>query len=124
MEKAVVEKKYPEESLHIKADKQRLVIAITNILINAIESMETGKGKLDVTLADSPEHFIVSISDNGVGISEEYISKLFDPFFTLKKNGTGLGLAVSYSIIQSHKGAIVVDTAVGRGTNFIINFKK
>ena len=124
LEKAVVEKKYPEESLHIKADKQRLVIAITNILINAIESMETGKGKLDVTLADSPEHFSVSISDNGVGISEEYISKLFDPFFTLKKNGTGLGLAVSYSIIQSHKGSIVVDTAVGRGTNFIINFKK
>lgn len=124
LEKAVVEKKYPEASLDIKADKQRLVIAITNILINAIESMETGKGKLDVTLADSPDHFSISISDNGVGISEEYLSKLFDPFFTLKKNGTGLGLAVSYSIIQSHRGAIVVDTAVGRGTNFIINFKK
>ncbi|MEJ8843812.1 ATP-binding protein [Lacibacter sp. H375] len=124
LEKAVVEKIYPDEPLDIKADKPRLVMAITNILINAIESMETGKGKLDVVLADAPEHFSVSIKDNGVGISEEYISKLFDPFFTLKKNGTGLGLAVSYSIIQSHRGAIVVDTAVGKGTNFIINFKK
>lgn len=124
LEKTVVEKTYPEESLNIKADKPRLVIAITNILINAIESMERGKGKLGVTVANSPEYYSISISDNGVGISEEYISKLFDPFFTLKKNGTGLGLAVSYSIIQSHQGAILVDTAVGKGTNFIINFKK
>ena len=124
LEKTVVEKKYPDAPLDIKADKPRLVIAITNILINALESMETGKGKLNITLADSPEHYSISITDNGVGISEEHISQLFDPFFTLKKNGTGLGLAVSYSIVQSHKGSILIDTTVGKGTSFIINFKK
>lgn len=124
LQKAEVEKKYPCDSLEIEADKSRLIIAISNILINAVEAMEPGKGKLAVSLYSSEDNYSVSIRDNGSGISEEYISKLFDPFFTLKKNGMGLGLAVSYSIIQSHKGAITVETAPGKGTNFILNFTK
>jgi C4-dicarboxylate-specific signal transduction histidine kinase len=57
-----------------------------------------------------------------MGISEENLPKLFEPFFTMKKNGVGLGLAASYSILQSHRASIHVESKVNKGTNFIINF--
>ncbi|MCH8963235.1 MAG: two-component sensor histidine kinase, partial [Bacteroidetes bacterium] len=65
---------------------------------------------------------IIRISDNGVGIPEEHLSKLFNPFFTTKPvgQGTGLGLSISYGIIQKHGGCIEVDSEVGRGTTFTI----
>ena len=124
LQKVVVEKSYPNFPLHVKVNKSKLVIAFTNIIINAIEAMETGKGKLCVTLAATDTYYTVSISDNGKGIPEEYLPKLFEPFFTLKKNGMGLGLAASYSIIQSHKAKIHVDSKLDKGTNFTINFAK
>ena len=124
LQKVVVEKNYPNFPLHVKVNKSKLVIAFTNIIINAIEAMETGKGKLCVTLAATDTYYTVSISDNGKGIPEEYLPKLFEPFFTLKKNGMGLGLAASFSIIQSHKAKIQVDSKLNKGTNFTINFAK
>ncbi|HKZ65210.1 MAG TPA: ATP-binding protein, partial [Chitinophagaceae bacterium] len=120
LQKVVVEKSYPDLPLQIEANKSKLLIAFTNILINAIEAMETGKGKLSVILSITDSHYAVSISDNGKGIPEEYLPKLFEPFFTLKKNGMGLGLATSYSIIQSHKAKINVDSKLNKGTNFTI----
>ena len=68
-----------------------LKIAFSNILINAIEAMEENKGELAVSMHASPDTYTVSIKDNGIGISEENLPKLFEPFFTLKKNGMGLG---------------------------------
>ncbi len=117
----IVRKNYPEFPFEISANKSKLVIAFTNILINAIEAMETGKGELSVSLTRSPNNYIVSIRDNGKGIPTEYMHKLFEPFFTMKKNGTGLGLPASYSIIQSHKGDIRVESQFGKGTEFIIS---
>lgn len=118
-----VRKKYPEAPMEMNADKSKLRIAFANILINAVEAMETDKGVLDVSMVATPEAYTVSIRDNGSGIPEENLPKLFEPFFTLKKNGMGLGLAASYSIIQSHKGRIQVDSKVNEGTNFIISFQ-
>jgi PAS domain S-box-containing protein len=117
-------KSYPPGQLMINADKTKLCIAFTNILINAIEAMEPEKGELTVIAKETPECHTVVISDNGKGISPEYLSKLFEPFFTLKQNGVGLGLATSYSIIQSHKGSVQVDSQVGKGTKFTISFNK
>ena len=117
-----VKKKYQESPLEISADKSKLKIAFSNILINAIEAMEENKGELAVSMHASPETYTVSIRDNGIGISEENLPKLFEPFFTLKKNGMGLGLASSYSILQSHRASIQVESRVNKGTNFIINF--
>jgi PAS domain S-box-containing protein len=119
-----VEKNFPEKSLEIPVDKTKLLIAFTNILINAVEAMEPGKGILAITAKATDNSYTVSIRDNGRGIPREYLSRLFDPFFTLKKNGMGLGLTASYSIIQSHKAKMQVESAENEGTNFIISFNK
>ncbi|HEV7783640.1 MAG TPA: ATP-binding protein [Chitinophagaceae bacterium] len=119
-----VEKEYPKSPLVIAADKNKLVIALTNILINAVEAMEINEGKLMIKLETTADAHVLSIKDNGRGIPREYLSKLFDPFFTLKKNGMGLGLTASYSIIQSHKASMQVESNVDEGTNFIIGFNK
>ena len=124
LHKIAVQKDYPDHPLQISANKSKLIIAFTNILVNAIEAMETNKGKLDISINAFPEYHQVSIRDNGKGIPEEYLTKLFEPFFTLKKNGMGLGLAASYSIIQSHKADMKVESEVNEGTNFILRFKR
>lgn len=118
------EKKFQEFPLEISADKPKLKIAFSNILINAIEAMQENEEQrqLAVSLYGSPNGCVVSIRDNGIGIAEENLSKLFEPFFTLKKNGVGLGLAVSYSILQSHKADIEVKSTPRKGTNFLIHF--
>jgi PAS domain S-box-containing protein len=117
-----VEKKYQEKPLEISADKSKLKIAFSNILINAIEAMEENKGELAVSMHASPDRYTVCIKDNGMGISEENLPRLFEPFFTSKKNGMGLGLAASYSILQSHQASVHVESKLNKGTNFIINF--
>lgn len=125
LQKIAVKKEYPELPLIIAANKSKLVIAFTNIIINAIEAMETGKGELLISLSPSPDNlYNVSIADNGKGIPEEYLPKLFEPFFTLKKNGMGLGLATSFFILQSHKAKMHVESKLNKGTSFIINFDK
>jgi len=117
-----VERKFEAGPLEISADKPKLKIAFSNILINAIEAMEKNKGELAVSMHASPDTYTVSIRDNGIGISEENLPRLFEPFFTSKKNGMGLGLAASYSILQSHRASIQVESKVNKGTNFIIHF--
>ncbi|MET0391698.1 MAG: ATP-binding protein [Chitinophagaceae bacterium] len=119
-----VQKSYPDTPLYISANKSRLIIAFTNILINAIEAMEARHGQLAIVMQSLPDAYQVTIQDNGKGIPEEYMSKLFEPFFTLKKNGIGLGLAASYAIIQSHRADVQVDSRVNEGTSFIISFNK
>lgn len=124
LQKIDLNKTYPDDAVNIPANKAKLVIAFTNILINAIEAMESGKGELTVKITGTPDKATVLIADNGAGIPEEYLSKLFEPFFTLKKNGVGLGLSVSYSIIQSHNAAIEVKSEVENGTGFQIVFDR
>ncbi len=123
LQKIKIRKNYPDTPLEISANKSKLVIALTNIMINAIEAMESGKGELSITINSNSNnnHYTVSIKDNGKGIPTEYQSKLFEPFFTLKKNGIGLGLSASYSIIQSHKGDIRVESEPGKGSEFVIS---
>jgi PAS domain S-box-containing protein len=122
LQKIRLEKKYSNDPLSILADKSKLVIAFSNIILNAVEAVEADKGRLVVTLDKSHDNYVISIKDNGSGISPEHLPKLFEPFFTSKKNGMGLGLAATYSIIQSHKGAIQVFSKLDEGTNFIIVF--
>jgi PAS domain S-box-containing protein len=120
LQKITVHKSYPQQPLIVSANRSKLVIAFTNILINAIEAMEADKGELFVSVSPGTNNYLVSVRDNGKGIPSEYLQKLFEPFFTLKKNGIGLGLSASYSIIQSHKGDIRVESSINNGTEFII----
>lgn len=110
-----------EDNIMIMADKEKLKIAFLNIIINAIEAMEEGKGVLNVKVIALPDSLAeVRISDNGVGISKENLARLFEPYFTAKKNGLGLGLAATLNILQGHKASIDVKSYEGKGTTFSI----
>jgi len=106
----------------ISADPNQLQQVFVNILINASEVMpKGGQVRIHSRRADrAGQQLEVVIADDGPGIPPEVLSRLFDPFFTTKSTGTGLGLAVSYGIIQSHGGTIEVHSEVGRGATFII----
>lgn len=118
-----VKKVYPPEPILIQADKEKLVIAFTNIIINAIESMHTN-GLLTISVSVSDDGYEICIKDNGKGIAQEHLPRLFEPFFTMKKNGMGLGLTVSYTILQSHNAKIRAQSRENEGTEFHISFKK
>lgn len=113
---------YPDDTQLILADKEKLKIALLNIVINAIEAMEEQKGMLSISLHHLTNHVVLNISDNGCGISEENISRLFEPYFTQKRNGVGLGLAFTLNILQSHKATIEVSSIESGGTTFTITF--
>ncbi len=113
---------YPDEFLHVKADKEKLKIALLNIVINAIEAMDEVEGNLNISLTNSGNQSVLRIVDNGCGISEENISRLFEPYFTQKRNGVGLGLAFTLNILQAHKASIEVSSVFGKGTTFMITF--
>ncbi len=106
----------------ILGNSQQLDQVFINILINASHAIEE-KGIIHITTYEKDSSVFVEIADNGIGISEENISKLFNPFFTTKEvgKGTGLGLAIVYGIIEDHGGKIVVESKVGEGTKFTIS---
>jgi len=113
---------YPDETLIVMADIEKLKIALLNIVINAIEAMEEHKGHLSISLHHLTHHAVLNISDNGCGISEENISRLFEPYFTQKRNGVGLGLAFTLNILQTHKATIEAYSVENGGTTFTITF--
>ena len=84
--------------------------------------MEEEKGVLSITLQQANNNIMLLISDNGGGISEENIARLFEPYFTQKRNGVGLGLTFTLNILQAHKANIEVTSKVGAGTTFNITF--
>ncbi|TYB33631.1 MAG: PAS domain S-box protein [Flexistipes sinusarabici] len=116
---------------YVEVDKSKLSQVINNLLVNAMQAMPGG-GKIgigcknidvdeDTTLPLQRGRYVsISVVDEGKGIPESQQNKIFDPFFTTKEDGTGLGLATSYSIIKKHGGHIVVDSTVGEGTAFHI----
>jgi PAS domain S-box-containing protein len=115
---------YPNEPAYILADSPKLQIAFTNIIINAIEAMNENLGELSISVTSQNGHHLVSIKDNGTGISKDTLPHLFEPYFTYKRNGLGLGLATTLNIIQSHKASIDVESSVDEGSNFILKFER
>lgn len=114
---------YPETPCHIMASREKLKIAFLNIIINAVEAMPNdGTGALHISIEKSGEGYTVEVKDNGCGIPEENLSRLFEPYFTSKRNGMGLGLAATLNILQSHKSTVDVTSVVGEGTTFSISF--
>jgi signal transduction histidine kinase len=86
--------------------------------------MEESKGKLMISLSDGQDFWEVKITDNGVGIPEENIPRLFEPYFTAKRNGMGLGLPATLNILQAHRAQIDVTSVEQVGTTFTIMFPK
>lgn len=110
---------YSSEEMPVLADSEKLKIAFLNIIINAVEAMEE-KGKLSIQLTLQKNQYKIIITDNGCGISEENLSRLFEPYFTAKKNGLGLGLAATMTILQSHNATVEAHSVVGVGSTFLI----
>lgn len=115
---------YPDFPCYIHAEKEKLKIALLNIIINAIEAIENTKGELVISLSQNEANFTLEIADNGCGIPQENLSKLFEPYFTSKRNGIGLGLASTLNILQAHNASIEVKSKVNVGTSFLITFSQ
>lgn len=96
---------------------------VMNMVVNAAHAIGPARGTITIRTRHEGDSVLLEISDNGGGISKENLSRIFDPFFTTKPvgQGTGLGLSLSYGIIQKHKGQIEVDSEAGRGTTFRIS---
>lgn len=82
--------------------------------------MNAEGGQLQISTHAADDFVQIKVSDTGCGIPEENLGKLFDPFFTTKAKGVGLGLAVTYGIIEKHQGTIEVQSQTGKGTTFIV----
>lgn len=119
----------------VDADKGQISQVVNNLIINADQAMpEGGIIRLSLTCErvsggkipslSSGDYVCISVEDKGVGITPENLKRIFDPYFTTKKNGNGLGLASSYSIIKSHNGLMVVDSVVSEGSTFKVYLPK
>lgn len=113
-------REYSDDIPLLKIDREKFKMAILNIFINAVEAMEENKGILEVKTSRENGYAILLISDNGKGIPSDDLTKLFDPFFTGKKSGMGLGLTSTKNIINSHSGKIQVQSVPQEGTTFKI----
>jgi PAS domain S-box-containing protein len=118
-----LEKTYAADLPRILVDKEKIKIALLNIVINATEAMEAEKGVLRIATELREGVLIVSIADNGKGIPPEEIEKLFDPFYTGKQGGMGLGLTSTKNILDSHAASVEVTSVPKVGTTFTIFFK-
>ncbi len=110
-----------DQKLILNVDIEKIKIAILNIIINGIEAMKKGEGELEIKTLIQEENIQISIADNGSGISDEALEKLFEPFYSSKPKGFGIGLTSAQNIIFNHKGTIQVNSKLGIGTQFIIN---
>jgi len=114
-------KHFDEGLCNVSVDIEKIKIAITNIIVNAIEAVEgKSNGTIEITTTSLNGHCAMILKDNGVGMDEEALSKVFEPFITSKKNGTGLGLTNTQNIILNHKGHITVESSKGEGSIFTI----
>ncbi len=105
----------------ILMDERYMKQAVLNILKNAISAMPNG-GRLRVQTVQKGNELLLKISDTGVGIPDEHMDKIFEPYFTTKDFGSGLGLTLVYKILKEHMGDIEINSKVGEGTSITLSF--
>ncbi|TXJ51483.1 ATP-binding protein [Brachyspira aalborgi] len=114
---------------YLNMDRDKLIMSFRNLIKNSIEAMENNNIESIIYLSsyheiiDYKEFFTVSITDTGIGIETKNIKKIFEPYFTSKSKGTGIGLATTEKIIMEHKGYIYVESIIGEGSTFFIRFE-
>ncbi len=118
-----LERDFAQELPRILVDREKMKIAIVNIVVNATEAMEVERGVLRIKTEHKPGMLVLTISDNGKGIATDDLERLFDPFFTAKQGGMGLGLTSTKNILDSHSAQVEVTSTLGEGTSFVVSFK-
>ncbi|MDM5189717.1 HAMP domain-containing sensor histidine kinase [Bacillus sp. DX4.1] len=108
------------ENLYTIGDKTKLKQAIMNIVKNGIEAIQENKGYLKVTAVQQGNVIMIRVKDSGVGMTKEQLARLGQPYYSLKEKGTGLGLMVTFSILQAHNGTVEYQSESGKGTEAII----
>ena len=112
-----------KDDVFIVCDIMKIEIVFVNIIMNAIQAMKKN-GIIDISYTDDKENIIIKVRDSGCGISDDNLPKIFDPLFTTKQTGTGLGLASCKNIVEQHGGEIHVESKVGHGSVFIVALPK
>ena len=120
LQRIKVVKEFTSKPSIIKIDKEQMERAFLNLVINAIEAIPK-KGSLAIFTEHNEDFFVVRIQDTGKGISEKDVIRIFDPFFSSKREGVGLGLTVCYGIIVSHGGTIEVESKWKKGSTFTVS---
>ncbi len=115
-----LEKDYCNPGCSIFVDVEKMKIAFLNVIVNAIEAMEPEKGILKIGAMEVGDKCTIEFRDNGSGMNEETLQKIFDPYFTNKPGGNGLGLTNTQNIILNHKGSISAKSCFGEGSIFTI----
>ena len=119
-EKATLEIDYETKPFAVKLDKLLIRQVFYNLFLNSIQAM-SGSGKVYLRIKKEPNnHASISIKDEGIGIDENDLGKIFNPLFTNKKNGIGLGLSICKDLILRHQGSINVKSSPNIGTTFFI----
>lgn len=112
-----------DDEVYIYADYNRLLQVFINLIKNSVESFEKRKDRyLKITLKLHKKQVLISIEDNGIGMKEETLQKIKNPFFTTKTRGTGLGVSLSNQIIEAHEGHLEYDSVYGEGTTVKLDF--
>lgn len=123
LNKVTIRKEYCQNIHEVSVDADKIKIAFLNIIINAIESMQyASQGELLLVSREENNKCIVEISDNGIGMDTAALIRLFEPYYSTKPKGNGLGLTNAHNIILNHKGSIDVSSQPEKGTKFIIVF--
>ena len=116
-----VESQFDERLPTIQADPEQLDRVFENLVINALQAMPEGGRLVVKTETPTPDRVTVSVTDTGVGIDEQTKGKVFEPLFTTKAKGIGLGLALANMVVQAHSGTFDVESEVGKGTTFTVS---
>jgi len=114
-----VEVSFAGEITTVWLDGELMERLLKNLIKNGVEAMPEG-GRLDIEVRIGAEQVEIAVADQGVGIAEEHLDKIFEPLYTLKPGGSGLGLACVKHIVEEHRGKIEVNSRVGRGTRFTV----
>jgi len=104
----------------VECDPEQLKQVLLNITINAVQAMQPNGGEITIKAQERRQRVYIEIEDQGCGVLPEYLHKIFDPFFTTKDDGTGLGLSVSYQILQQHSGMLTAERNAEQGMTFCV----
>lgn len=116
-------KKLPEPVI-VQADSRLLKQAVLNLMINALQAIGDGGGEVILSLSVNGKYAVIDVMDTGGGISPEQLERIFQAYYTTKRGGTGIGLAMARRITEEHGGKITVRSEVGKGSDFAIHLPR